>query len=119
MLNPFRTKELAARYDTYRKNGGLDNGCVLCQEKEIDGFVHWRIIPNKFPYDRVAAVHHMIVPRRHVTDTELTQDEQNELMTIKHSRLHEYQYLLETTNITKSVPAHYHLHLIVTKEIEC
>jgi diadenosine tetraphosphate (Ap4A) HIT family hydrolase len=119
MLNPFRTKEGAERYETYRKNGGLDNGCVLCEAKEIQGFVHWKVIPNEFPYDRVASVHHMIIPRRHVKDTELTEDEKDELMTIKHTRLQEYQYLIETTHVTKSVPEHFHLHLLVTKEIEC
>jgi len=119
MLNPFRTKELADRYAAYRENGGLDGPCVLCAAESIEEFTYWRIIPNEFPYDRVAAVHHMIVPKRHITDSEFSEDERNELMSIKHTRLQDYQYLLETTHVTKSVPAHFHLHLIVTKEIEC
>jgi hypothetical protein len=57
----------------------------------------------------------MIVPLRHVGEDELSEEEKAELLAIKKSYINEhYDYSLEATG--KSIPNHFHLHLIVTKE---
>lgn len=111
-----RTKEQAERYAAHRAVGGNDMGCPLCGETAIDEFTYWRVIQNNFPYDTIAAVHHMLVPKRHVTERELAPEEQAELFTIKNDHLGAYDYILEATPARKSLPAHFHLHLIILKD---
>lgn len=59
----------------------------------------------------------MIVSLRHVTEESLTPEEQAELKQIKSAFIADtYAYVLEATKNFKSVPAHFHLHLITLKE---
>ncbi|KND50820.1 MAG: hypothetical protein AB202_00240 [Parcubacteria bacterium C7867-007] len=117
MKNSLRTKEMVQSIRDYNaehpeeKNGE----CALCTKEAVETFSHWKITENKFPYDLVATTHHMIMPLRHATETELTMDEWKEYQEIKHSKLQEYDYLLEGTSKTKSIPAHFHIHLIIGK----
>lgn len=117
MHNSFRTKEGNAQYDAYRATGVLEKSCVLCERESLHEFTLWRIIENRFPYDRIASVHHMLVPKRHTSEGELTDDERRELYEIKQNSLEEYQFIIEPTPHVKSIPAHFHLHLVVSKEI--
>ncbi len=117
-MGTFRSKENQDSYDEHRKNGHLDNGCVLCAEASLQEFIHWRIIPNEFPYDRISEVHHMLIPKRHVQETELTEAEITELMVVKHNQLNaNYMYVIEALPGMKSIPQHFHLHLIVAKDL--
>ncbi len=114
MTNLLRTKEGAEAYDAYRGAGCLEeNGCVLCGSSIIESFEHWRIIPNRFPYDLIAKEHHMLIPNRHVVEHELTDDERRELLMLKHEGLEKYDYFIEANDGKKSIPEHFHLHLIV------
>lgn len=114
--NSFRTKECNALYDAYKLTPEFSRGCVLCAREAVREFSWWKIIVNKFPYDRVASVHDMLVPKRHVTEDELSEDEKRELREIKRTELHDYQFIIEPTPNVKSIPAHFHLHLIVSKD---
>ncbi len=97
--------------------GILDGECRLCVEPAVRSFTHWKIIPNAYPYDRIAAVHDMIMPIRHVTESELNAEEIEELNQIKKEHLHqEYDFMMEATTRVKTIPAHFHLHLIVVNE---
>ena len=90
--------------------------CPLCSGEALTTFVHWKIMKNAFPYDGIARVHDMLVPLRHITEAELTKEQHQELFDIKHTYLNEkYEYIMEATNSVKSIPGHFHLHLIVTK----
>lgn len=112
-----RTPETEARYKALIAQGGLTRGCALCVAPSLREFTHWRIILNSFPYDRIADVHHMCVTRRHVSDTELSAEEKSEFEQIKHEVLHaEYEFLIEATYKTKSIPSHAHIHLITVRE---
>ncbi len=113
----FRTKETQERYDTLRENGHLDNGCRLCDAKTLEEFTFWRIVGNMFPYDMISDVHHMLIPKRHVIETELTEEEEDELSEIKHTYLGKhYSYMLEALTGQKSIPEHLHFHIIVPKD---
>ena len=46
-------------------------------------FGYWKIVTNAFPYDLIAGRHDMILPLRHVTENELTEEELVELKEIK------------------------------------
>jgi len=112
MGNLLRSSEMSEKYQSYRDSGAMDTGCDLCKKKAIKSFTHWKIVENKFPYDLIAKTHRMLVPIRHVKDINLNQAEKAEFFTIKAEYLQQYDYILETTSRTKSIPEHYHLHLL-------
>lgn len=113
--NNLRSDEMMMRYEEHRRTGALEHSCPLCDADAIQKFAHWKIIPNRFPYDLIAETHHMIVPLRHTAELELTEEEVEEFRKIKYEELQEYDILIEATKHTKSIPAHYHLHLITLK----
>lgn len=111
-----RSDEAQKIYSAYRKNLPPNAPCPLCEEKSIQDFEFWRVITNNFPYDTIAKTHHMLVPRRHVDEQSLSSEELAELIKIKHGMFHnEYDWFIEAAMKNKSIPAHYHLHLIVAK----
>lgn len=113
----FRSKEIQDKYDKYQAEG--HEGCGICRDDTIKDFAHWKIIPNLFPYDLIATTHHMIVPKRHVDSKELTNIEKEELETLKETYLNDnYEYFFEVSNSGKSIPGHYHIHLIIPKDLK-
>lgn len=112
-----RTKESSDAYDNAIADGILERSCRLCDKEAIVDFANWKIITNDFPYDKIASLHHMIVPKRHGTEKEITQEEWLEYAKIKAEYLQDhYGYFMEAANRDKSIPNHFHIHLIVVKE---
>ena len=112
-----RTPETEEKYQAHIARGGLAH-CPLCHEEPLQQFVHWKILKNAFPYDKILQVHHMLVSMRHVTEEELNEEEKQELQTIKQGYLNDhYQFILEPTRGGKSIPGHLHFHLVVVKEL--
>ena len=115
-MSSLRTKEAEEKYNNYVIENQSDI-CPLCERESIHEFKYWKIIQNNFPYDKIAKVHHMIVPFRHVKENDLTGDELVEFNEIKQKYLYkEYEYLIEASMKKKSIPEHFHLHLIVSKD---
>jgi hypothetical protein len=109
-----RTPEGDRKYVEYRAQAGAADPCALCAAPAISSFTHWKIVENRFPYDRIAAVHHMILPLRHVDETGLAAAELEELSLLKRGELNTgYQFIIEATHRQKSIPGHFHLHLVV------
>lgn len=116
-MGSLRTQETKERYGKLLASGVLEHGCVLCKMEPIKEFKHWKIIKNDFPYDKIAKTHHMIIPVRCVEESGLTDEELKELKEIKHNYLFPtYEWILEATEKKKSVPGHFHLHLIISKD---
>lgn len=102
-------------YAKHRKNK-VDKGCPLCNAEGIKVFNYWKIIKNKFPYDRISEVHDMILPIRHATENELTKEEWDEYNKLRKGFLNEnYTYFIEASMKTKTIPSHLHIHLINVK----
>ena len=109
-----RTPETEKRYQDLKDSGSMGDGCRLCIVEPTQTFKYWKLIPNEFPYDKIAEKHDMIIPIRHTA--EINDDERGELLTLRGTYINEhYRYILEATNRTKSIPAHFHLHLIELK----
>jgi diadenosine tetraphosphate (Ap4A) HIT family hydrolase len=116
-MGDLRTPEGTAHYKAYIKNGGLEGVCRICEGAAMEEFQYWKVIKNNFPYDKIATTHNMIAPKRHADEHGLSAEEWNELTKIKNGYLHkEYDYLIEATHRKKSIPTHFHLHLIVAKD---
>lgn len=59
----------------------------------------------------------MIVPLRHTNGDDFTQAEWLELAEVKKGFIADtYAYTIESTKNLKTVPAHFHLHLVTLKE---
>lgn len=110
-----RTRETADAYSAFKATGALENFCPLCEKPPLQEFKFWKIILNDFPYDLVASKHDMVVPLRHTTEHELTAEEREELYEIKYGSLQEYDIIVEATHRNKSIPEHFHLHLVNLK----
>jgi len=115
MSNVFRTDEMITRYSDFKKTAAFKSGCALCNKPALKAFKYWYITKNDFPYDRIAEKHDMIVPFRHTNETGLTLDETAELLSIKQQYLQDYDYLIEAAEQRRSIPKHFHLHLIKSK----
>lgn len=113
----FRTKETHELYEEHKRNGQLEHICRLCEAETLHEFTHWRIVNNRFPYDRICQLHHMLIPKRHIIEHELSDAEKEELLLIKHTHVNEtYVFVLEALPQYKSIPSHFHLHLVIPKE---
>lgn len=112
-MNSLRTQETEARY-TAVKALREPAECGICNDLTLREFTHWRIVANQFPYDMIASVHHMAVPKRHVPEEAVTDEEWTELDAIKRGYIAEnYEIVLETMPKKKSIPGHFHIHLLV------
>ncbi len=113
-----RVPETQEAYDRLRASGALSDRCVLCEKEPVQAFQHWKIITNDFPYDRIARVHHMLVPYRHVTERGLSETERRELLDIKRDYINKsaYNWLMEAAKGHKTIPDHFHLHILAERE---
>ncbi len=115
-MGTLRTPETEAAYTAHKKAGGLTHGCVLCKSDSVKEFTSWRIIENQYPYDLVAKVHHMILPKRHVPLEEVSPEEWQEYQDIKASYIQDtYEFFIEPSTARRSIPEHWHLHLLISK----
>ena len=115
-----RTKKTDQKYKKFIAQGFLENGCGLCKKNKnelIKEFKYWKIVKNRFPWDRIAKTSHMVIPKRHVSGEKLTKIEKRELEIIKFKYIEkEYELLAEATTRKKSIPGHFHVHLLILKK---
>jgi hypothetical protein len=111
-----RTLEGDRIYKEYLSNKLADEGCALCTKTALQSFKYWKIVQNSFIYDLIAKEHHMLVLLRHAKEDTLTEEELKEMAEIKEKFIHpKYDYIIEATHKEKSIPDHFHLHLIIGK----
>jgi hypothetical protein len=118
-MGELRTKKANRKYRELIKKGFLNKiGCNLCKEETtIKEFKNWRIIYAKFPWDRIAKVHHMIIPKRHTIEKKLNTKEKKEFDSIKSGYINKkYEVIAEGTHKKKIIPSHLHIHLIIIKD---
>lgn len=115
-----RTEETARKYEAEIAERDENSGCPLCKfEGVIKEFEHWVLMKNKFPYDRYFTKSDMIVTKRHVSERDLSDEEREELRSLKQNVLcADYDSLLEHMPAQQSIPKHTHLHLIKYKRVD-
>lgn len=111
MSRSLRTKDTQRKYNEFLKT--IDtNVCRLCEMVAVKEFDHWKVVENEFPYDKIADKHVLLLTKRHCSESELSDEEKEELFNIKRSEyVSDYQFIFESTPSTMSIPSHYHLHL--------
>lgn len=118
-LPTLRTRKTENKYRKHREKMDL-NKCPLCNKKSIKIFKYWKIMKNDFPYDRIAKIHDLLVPKRHEIEDKLTRKELEELKSIKDNyvngkNMHKYNFIMEVAKLEKTIPSHFHLHLLGLK----
>lgn len=116
-MNSFRTPQKQEEYREIREHFKNSHICALCEKTSVEEYEYWRIVKNDYPYDRIAKVHDMLIPKRHITEEFFNDEENLELKEIKKKLLDsDYEFIIETTKQKKSIPEHFHLHLVTTKD---
>ena len=111
-----RTEAAAAAYERAQQQPKTGD-CRLCSDSETrETYQHWRLIPNRFPYDRYFSRSDMLVTNRHVDERGLSEAERAELTELKSTVLSDtYDLVLENLPKQSSIPHHYHVHLVTLK----
>jgi len=108
-----RTEETARAYEAHQKEKCGTGTCYLCTDPNtIEAYAHWRRIPNAYPYDRYFVKSDMLVLKRHSDERGLSNEEREELTTLKETLSGDYDHLLENLPRQQSIPHHYHIHLV-------
>ena len=116
-MGNLRSEQMMQKYREYQKTDFKPGTCTLCDKAPaVQDFKYWKIAENIFPWDRIAQVQDMLLPKRHVTYSELTAEEKKEFEDIKQTYVEEhYDITAEATNRIKTIPEHFHVHLIIIK----
>lgn len=117
-MSSLRTPSIEEAYKAYRAEHDFVAHCPLCEKPPIRMFKNWKIVPNDFPYDKFAKEHNMIVPLRHTVEADFTPEEVEELRQIKHEIMlsPEYDFVMEITEPHKTIPPHFHMHIIALRD---
>lgn len=112
-----RTPETFARYhdNPARAVDNTKKNCFICAAPPIRIFPYWKVIPNDFPYDAVSSEHVLLVPLRHTpNDVCLSAEEFAALDIIRRVLNKEgvYDAVVENLARGRTVPGHFHYHLI-------
>ena len=116
-IKTLRTTKTHIDHERYQRTPRFP-ACYICSAKPVKTYTRWKLIENEFPYDEVATKNDMIVPLRHGTEDELTKEDLREFEEIKKDINDKYDMILENTHKQKSIPGHFHLHLLQIKERE-
>ena len=100
-----RTRATKEKYQEFLRVKPIDDSCPLCNKVAIKEYGYWKLTVNDFPYDEIAKVHHMLLPIRHTSEKELSEEELNEFRTIKDSMMNTgYDIIIESTKRSLSIP---------------
>lgn len=105
--------------ETYRiARQGFSGECRICRipVKREEGSFY--IVANEFPYDAVSAVNDMLILKNHAPRLNITQIEELEEFKRKLGEERFYDLLLENLPCRKTIPDHFHLHLIRIRPAE-
>lgn len=87
----------------------------LVDETRIKEWEYWALIENRFPYDMAFEVHHMLIPKRVVTEDKLNENERKELQKVLAELSDEYDSYLVNFTSKQTVLDHYHIHMLIWK----
>lgn len=111
-----RTAETEQIYQDAKARGDVK---PLELEDSIRQWEHWRLVNNRFPYDSIYKVHHMLLPKRAAVAHrwDLNTEEKTELEIILREFVYQdYDLWFENCPKRRSVLALYHLHVAVYKD---
>lgn len=88
----------------------------LLLEPRLREWNNWILIDNDFPYSAAFKIHHMLIPKREVSKSDLKLAEIKELENIIDELSQEYDCKLVNFKKKQSIKHHYHIHLLTYKD---
>lgn len=112
-----RSPETQARYDAHKQQFNTTKECFMCKYNAPTLKDCWKIVPNEFPYDTIAMQHDLLVYTYH--EEEPAYGDVASLHGIKEFLyiIGGYDAIIENAPVNRTVPQHYHLHLIKYKTV--
>lgn len=114
-----RTPETAKAYKDFKDkriaSAGHTDHLDLSKETTVKEYTNWLIIENRFPYDAMTSVNHMLVPKRTFGDYyKATDQERSEYHEIIQELASEdyYDAIVENFPRSRSLSRHSHIHLV-------
>ena len=114
-----RKPKTAKAYAEFKKQRLAEMGSYdhlnLKDETVVKEYTHWLIILNRFPYDAMTSVNHMLVPKRAFEDYyKADNDERQEYHKIIKELAAEdyYDAMVENFPRSRSISRHNHVHLV-------
>lgn len=109
-----RTPETEERYQRERKH---TKGCFICKrDLFVREFKHWVIVENRWMYDAIAKVNHVLAPKRHIQKmSQLNREEQKEYFELMDT-LKDYHFVMFNFPERQSHKSHLHFHLNTFKD---
>lgn len=111
-----RTFKDELRYEKTKQTRKNNSKTVLQEETSIREWDKWKLIHNEFPYSSAFKTHHMLLPKRVVSQENLTQQEKNDLEVILKELSQSYDCQLINFSKKQSIKQHFHIHLLVYKD---
>ena len=108
-----RTRSGETAYITAKK---LSATVPLIDEPRIKQWQYWALIDNAFPYGAAFRVHHLLIPKRVVSEQALNAQEKEELPKVLAELGQTYDCHLTNFSKNQSIKSHYHIHLLIYKQ---
>lgn len=95
----------------YQKDRQKGNTRDLLDEPILTQYKYFRLIDNRYPYDAIFQVHHMLIPNRLVgASDKFTREEKTELEELRKTLFTKYSTVIENY-IARTNTALWHIHL--------
>ena len=115
-----RTQTTKQKYLKYLENneGKLKDFVYDVKKENLKEYKYWVIKENRFPYDEICELSHLLIPKRIVaTYRELNTEELSDLQEIKEDIRSKYDCILESLSRgNPSISKHFHFHLFKWEE---
>lgn len=114
-MKSLRYPETEELYQREREAGLLK---LLSEEPALYEWEYWRLITNRFPYDSIFKTHHMLIPKRDLTEAwQLDPAERHEFNQLLQYFIHPtYHMWFVNCPGRRSMPTLYHVHLGIFKD---
>lgn len=110
-----RTRETEQKYQDFKLTPEALT-CPFCTKQMlIKEYKYWILLKNRFPYDDRYKTSHMLAPKEHVKEENISILAFVELLNIKKEIANKYDLIQENLGSLKSRPDHHHLHLLIRK----
>lgn len=109
-----RSLQVETAYQEYAAHNDVSQLSYSTNEI-LKSFEHWVIIPNKFPYDNIASLNHLLVSKEPLTSLcEASPEVKAEYESIieKLSNDNQYHALIQNFTQSTTVTKQFHVHLI-------
>lgn len=114
MLSLRTTKQEKIYQDFLKSN---KNRCPFClKDLLIKEYKYLVLVENKFSYDKIASVHHLLAPKEHLKEYKnLSYYHIDELENILKKIENNYSTIALNVKKKRTIKDHFHLHLIKIK----